>query len=70
MEGERKKREAQDNMEKAKIKKELAKKAAEVNKHGVNSLQKVLSLCLSDENGLLVSVMIQVILSCHTNESF
>lgn len=30
MEGERKKREAQDNMEKAKIKKELAQKAAQV----------------------------------------
>lgn len=41
MEEERKKREAQDNMEKAKIKKELAKKAAEVSDLRVNWLQRV-----------------------------
>lgn len=34
MEGERRRRETQDNMEKAKIKKELAQKAAEVSKPG------------------------------------
>lgn len=38
MEGERKKRETQDNMEKAKIKKELAQKAAEVSEPGLKSL--------------------------------
>ena len=65
MEEERKKREHQDKMEKAKIKKELAQKAAEVSQHRVNSLYRevgqpalVVQCCLSDENGLLVSVMV------------
>lgn len=40
MEGERKRRETQDNMEKDKIKKELAKKAAEVSEPAVNSLSR------------------------------
>lgn len=70
MEKERKKREAQDNMEKDKIKRELAKKALEVSKYGVNSWHRVSSLCLSDETGLLVSIMIQVILGCHSDELF
>lgn len=30
----------------------------------------MLQRCLSDENGVLVSVMIQVILSCHLDELF
>lgn len=82
MEGERKKREAQDKMEKAKIQKELAQKAAEVSTPGLNSRYSVSPLsgkwgsmsgwvqrCLSDEN-VLVTVMIQVILSCHSAELF
>lgn len=42
MEEERKKRETQDTLEKAKIKKELAQKAAEVSEPVVNSLRGVL----------------------------
>lgn len=77
MEGERKKREAQDNMEKAKIKKELAQKAAEVSEPGVNYLYReerqnvaVVQRCLSVQSDVLVSVVIQVILSCHSDELF
>lgn len=42
MQGERKKRETQDNMEKAKITRELAKKASDVSEPGRNSLYMVL----------------------------
>lgn len=79
---ERKKRETQDNMEKAKIKKELAQKAAEVSLPGLCSWDIVIVLTwevgqhvevvkgrLSDKNAL-VSVMTQVILSCHSDELF
>lgn len=72
MEDERKKREAQDNREKAKIKKELAQKAAEVSEPGKNYLyrEEEERRCLSVENDVLVSVVIQVILSCHSDELF
>lgn len=54
MEEERKKREAQDHMEKLKIKKELAQKAAEVSNHGVNCLWRV-SYAVEKEGSLWFS---------------